>query len=225
MSAAVLAATCVMVLGFRLQPTARCRQPLAADTSSVQRRRRRPLVPLRTSRARPTTAGDVATWCDRLAGAIRSGSTLTSAVRDVSPPAGGQQEHNRIVLALDRGAPLHAALESSALSPHVELALVVLRACALNGGPSAEPIDRAAATLRARDADEADRLTQSAQARLSAIVMTVLPSTFLVVLAVTSPPVRLILHTPIGLVVVTLGGALNLIGWRWMRRLIDGHES
>ncbi len=223
MTAAALAAVLVMLLGFRIQPTAPCRRPLIAR--KVPPRRPRRFARLRTSRVRAVAARDAAAWCDRLAGAIRSGSTLTSAIREVAPPPGGEQEHSRIVLALDRGAALHAALESSASSPDVELALIVLRACALNGGSSAEPIDRAAATLRARDADEADRLTQSAQARLSAIVMTVLPSAFLVVLAVTSSSVRTILYSPIGIVVVTLGGVLNLIGWRWMRHLIGGPWS
>jgi tight adherence protein B len=121
---------------------------------------------------------------------------------------------------------LKEALDGSRCSsPHLELAFVVLRACALHGGPASEPIDRAAATLRARDADDADRRTQSAQARLSAVVMTILPGAMLATMLVTSDATRLIMRSPIGLIIVVIGGGLNVIGWHWMRRMIDGDTT
>ena len=55
------------------------------------------------------------------------------------------------------------------------LAFTVLRSCARFGGPAAAPLERAAATLRARDAVAAEQQAQSAQARLSARVLTLVP--------------------------------------------------
>jgi tight adherence protein B len=153
---------------------------------------------------------------------VRSGSSLHAAVRSEEPPAGEADVVAAIVLALDRGVPLREALAVRARSPHMRLALTVVRACASQGGPAAEPLDRAAAVLRSRDADLAERRAQSAQARLSALVMTVLPVAVLMLLVTTSASVRAELRTPLGLTVVLSGAALNVAGWRWMRHVIDG---
>ncbi len=130
-----------------------------------------------------------------------------------------------ITLAVDRGRALTDALDVRSPSPHLALALSVLRACTANGGPPAEPLDRAAATLRARAVAAAERQTQSAQARLSAVVMTVLPVAMLVLLLLTSSATRAAAGSPLGVLAVTIGGALNLIGWRWMRRIITGRSA
>jgi tight adherence protein B len=160
-----------------------------------------------------------------MARVVRSGSSLTTAVRCTAPPAGCIEDVDQVVLALDRGSRLADALERSTTSPHVNLALAVLRACALNGGPPAEPLDRAAATLRGRAADAAERQTQSAQARLSALVMTTLPVAMLGLLLATSSSTRAATISPAGVAAVTVGGALNFGGWRWMRRIIGGVAS
>jgi tight adherence protein B len=137
-----------------------------------------------------------------------------------APPA---VEHvvESICLALDRGQPLADALRPTGLeSPHLDVVLTVLRACARHGGPAAEPLDRAAATLRARAADHADRLTHSAQARMSAVVMTCLPVAMLGLMLLTSASVRVAVGSPVGLLAVGVGAVLNAIGWLWMRRTI-----
>jgi tight adherence protein B len=108
---------------------------------------------------------------------------------------------------------------------HLEVALTVIRACAAHGGPAAEPLSRAAATLRGRAADAAERRTQSAQARMSAIVMTVLPVCMLGLLLVTSGSVRTFAAGPLGLAVIATGTAANALGWLWMRRLIGGGQQ
>jgi Flp pilus assembly protein TadB len=61
----------------------------------------------------------------------------------------------------------------------------------------------------------------SAQARLSARVMTALPLAMLMLLVATSDSVRRVTVSPFGALVVTVGVALNLIGWRWMRATIE----
>jgi Flp pilus assembly protein TadB len=166
----------------------------------------------------------VAAWCDGLARAVGTGSTLVAAIREVEPPAECAAAVNTIRLALQRGAALQDACAIESGSVDLEVALTVLRACAAQGGPAAESLSRAAATLRGRAADAADRRTQSEQARLSAKVMTVLPVCMLALLLLTSGAVRGFAASPAGLVVVAGGAALNTAGWRWMAHLIEGHR-
>ena len=96
----------------------------------------------------------------------------------------------------------------------------MLRSCARFGGPAATPLERAAATLRARDAIAAEQQAQCAQARLSARVLTLVPLALLVLLAITDHKVRSVITSPAGFAVVLLGGLLNATGALWMRRII-----
>ena len=126
------------------------------------------------------------------------------------------------MLAIERGVPVIDAIGQTAADRHLDLALTVVRACATAGGSPAEPLDRAASALRARAADAADRSVHSAQARMSAIVMTALPVAMLLLLTLTSPAIRRAALSPLGLTCITVGAVLNLAGWRWMRRVIGG---
>lgn len=228
MTAAICTMVAVLALGAAVQPRPAQRRvapvqpafaPGAHQTSArteFRPGRRRPPAP---------TAAEVAAWCEGMARVIRSGATISTALRTTEPPASCAAHVDDIVLALRRGTRLADALAGPTLSPHVDLAVTVLRACALNGGPPAEPLDRAAATLRGRAADAAERQTQSAQARLSAVVMTILPVAMLALLLATSPATRAAALTPTGSVVTAIGVALNVAGWRWMRRIISGMAS
>jgi tight adherence protein B len=237
---ALLAAAAVAALAAAVRPFPPSRDPARASSGSdvAPARRAGP------SRLRPTTRDpqrrkraigpeEVARWCDELARATRSGSTLAAAVRTVAPPRQAEAAVARVTLALDRGAPLlealdradHTSAPDADLDADFELALTVLRACAHNGGPPGEPIDRAAATLRGRAADAAERRTHSAQARMSAVVMTCLPVAMLGLLLMTSGPVRSAVVRPSGAIVVAVGGLLNVAGWRWMRRIIGGGQA
>jgi tight adherence protein B len=127
-----------------------------------------------------------------------------------------------VVRHVTRGEPLVAALESSTVDPAspAGLALTVLRSSARFGGPAAVPLERAAATLRVRAAVVAEQQAQSAQAQLSARLLTLVPIALLGLLAVTDGKVRAALGTPPGVGVVVLGGLLNIAGALWMRRII-----
>lgn len=181
---------------------------------------------LRHRRRRPSIEpADLAAWCDALARALRGGATLHHALRIVTPPDCVAGALAPVVLSLDRGAPVATALAGVDVgSPHLDLVLVVLRAVAEHGGDAAEPIDRAASALRQRAALIGERRTQSAQARLSAIVMTFLPVVMLAVMIVSSGPVRAVLGSPVGVGAIAAGALLNLVGWSWMKRLIAGRR-
>jgi Flp pilus assembly protein TadB len=76
--------------------------------------------------------------------------------------------------------------------------------------------------LRERRAARAERRAHGAQARLSARVLTVVPICFAAWSAVASERTRdVYLSSAAGGLSAAIGLALNLAGWRWMRRIID----
>jgi tight adherence protein B len=211
----VVAAVAVLILALRAWTSI---APARVDARPVRRVRPPPLL----RRDRPMTDLDVAAWCDDLARQIRSGASLATAVR-------GCEAHPRIadvtgpmVARLSRGQSLSAALRSTSADPAsaIGLAVKVLRSCAELGGPAASPLERLAATLRDRDAIRQEQGAHSAQARMSARVMTLVPVGMLALLAVTDPNVRRAIGTSPGLAAVTTGAILNVTGWWWMQRII-----
>jgi tight adherence protein B len=212
---------------LRIRPRPRPVDPAAAGTRPAEHpvgSRRSAAHQVGHLRRRPPVAApeQVASWCDGLARAVAGGSTVAAAIRDVEVPPACDTAVEQIRLALGRGAPLAEAVTITPGSPHLQLALTVLHSCAVHGGQAAEPLSRAAAVLRERAADAAELRTQSAQARLSAIVMTALPVGMLALMLVTSRAVRGFVVSPVGIGVVAVGLGLNAIGWRWMTRLVGG---
>ena len=105
-------------------------------------------------------------------------------------------------------------------SPHLALAAAVLATSGSIGGPAAASLDRLAGALRLRVADGPERTAHSAQARLSAHVLTFIPLSLLALLAATDSDVRAVLSQSSGLTLVSVGLALNLAGWWWMRCIV-----
>lgn len=216
--AAVAASLAVAVLAAPIAGRLPRGRVLVADES------RRSLLSLRLHRpATEPAPEEVATWCEHVARSLRSGSSLTAAVAD---GASTGSTMSRLVIpvarSVTRGDSLAAALDTADVDPvsAAGLAFTVLRSCARFGGPAAAPLERAAATLRARDAVAAEQRAQSAQARLSARVLTLVPIALLVILTATDAKVRAALGTPAGAAVVVLGGVLNSAGALWMRQII-----
>lgn len=195
------------------------RDPVATDPTAS-----RPQAPPRRTRqtvraARPGSTTEVAEWCEGLARAVRGGDSIASAIANTPPPAGHAVLLDRVTRNLERTGTIgDVATEAPS---DLALVLAVVAACVEHGGPAAEPLDRAAGVLRARAADHADRQIHSAQARLSAQVLTVLPAAMLALLLASSASVRSTIATPHGVVLVTIGAALNLAGWRWMSAVIQ----
>lgn len=189
-------------------------EPVAETDGRPSNRRARP----DRSRRHRDDAGEVARWCESLSRAVRGGDSVFVALRSVEPPA----HHAASVDSLAREAERTGRIATDRRhdSSHLALAITVLAAIVEHGGPAAEPLDRAAAVLRGRSAEHAERKVQSAQARLSAQVMSVLPVAMLTLLVTTSSAVRSAVATPTGTTLVGIGVALNVTGWRWMRSII-----
>lgn len=164
----------------------------------------------------------LANWCQRVASGLRSGSSLPSAFADACgavPEVGAV--FTPVTLAMDRGASLSRALDRVHHDDDsIGLATATVRTCARLGGPAAEPLDRVAATLHGRAGACAERRVHSAQAELSAKVLTALPLVVLALLAATDADVRRALTLPSAQLCLTVGLALDVGGWWWMRRII-----
>lgn len=189
----------------------------------------------RRQRDRPDTAA-VATWCDDLAIRLRSGATVHSALATTTPTHAVLAEHTEpLRRALRRGRPVAVAAAELADRPrrgrrpseHTEhavsslmLVATVLATAAEAGGPIAPPLERTATALRLRWADEQERAANTAQARLSAVVMSLVPVGALAFLVATDGEVRATSTTPLGGLLVAGGLGLNGLGWWWMRRVI-----
>ena len=167
--------------------------------------------------ARP--APDLAALLDAIARQVRSGSSLTTAVCDEIDSSSALREVGNRVAG---GGSLIEAL--AAVTPgdaDVSLTIHTLSATAHLGGPIAATLDEAAAVLRERTAARAERRAQGSQARLSGRVLTIVPLGFAAWSAVASERTRDVYTTTIaGGVCVVCGLALNLAGWRWMKRII-----
>jgi tight adherence protein B len=158
--------------------------------------------------------GDAAGWAaalERVAAEVRTGASLPAAIAAVEPLPGGA---TRLTAG---GGPLPGL---AAGDDDAAYALHALGAAHNLGGPVAATLDNAAATLRERDAMRAEACAHSAPARLSAGVLTAVPLVFCAGNLATSPTFRAAWASSAGLVCAAVGAALNIVGWRWMRRTI-----
>ncbi|HEU4841967.1 MAG TPA: type II secretion system F family protein [Ilumatobacteraceae bacterium] len=222
---AVLAAVVVLVLAARCAPslTSPARRP---PPSTWTTGRRGALAAWWGTRRRTRHGPDdtaIADWCGRVAADLRAGSSLTTAIVAADADAGpAATPFPDVAHAIRRGQPLAEALRAAPHDPTTGagLAAPVLATCAELGGPAAGAVERIVTVLQARDAARQERRAASAQARLSAQVLTAVPIGVVALLVVTEPSIRTTLTTPAGAACLAVGGALDLAGWAWMRRMI-----
>jgi Flp pilus assembly protein TadB len=130
--------------------------------------------------------------------------------------------------SLARGQPVAEAvgapMDHGGVAPrgahHLTFACSMIGVLARVGGSPAAPLDRVAASLRLRAVDRQERLTNAAQAQMSARVLTLVPLAMLMLLLITDPDVRAAVAGPIGGLCVAIGLMLNLVGYAWMRHTI-----
>jgi tight adherence protein B len=217
---ALVAAALVAVLAAHAP-----RRAVAARRPGPTRQRTRwaRLVPAR--RVGPPDEPTVAAWCDDVARRVRAGASLTGAVEADPRDERIAQVLDPVRLALRRGASLADSARTAARAADGgawSLALGAVHAAAVLGGPGAAALEQTAAVLRARHADQAERRVHAAQARMSTLVLTVLPIASLVVAVAGSAAVRDAVVSATGAACVTAGLALELAGWWWSRRILDG---
>ena len=178
-----------------------------ADARSVPTQPATPRHQRLHRRRPPPTAEQWAALLDAVSAEVRTGSSLTVAHRHALTahpwcdlPSGDHDDE-------------HAALVRHTLHSIRTL-----------GGPGAVGLDAAASLLRERAALRAEVAVHSAQARLSARVMTTVPVAFCAWSLASSASFRRAWLSPIGLVCALCGGLCNLCGWWWMRYSIGRVE-
>jgi Flp pilus assembly protein TadB len=178
----------------------------------------------RPGRRGPPIEEHLAVWCAAVARSVRADASLSVAVEEATESVPALVPvFGPVVHAQQRGCSLSTALDALASTDDsVRLVAAVARTCARLGGSAGEPFDRAAAVMHARLAAVAERRVQSAQARLSAVVLTVTPLAVLALLFTVESSVRDAFALPVTWICLTIGLALNLGGWLWMRRIIAG---
>lgn len=187
-------------------------------------------------RRRVSFADDVAPTLDALARATAGGDSLQRAIAalpnittrpfaqllctSLTTSAMGQALHDTLHDTLhgriaERGS--HHAV------PEVALALTTLEMLARYGGSVPAALDRAAGTVRERRAAANERRAYAAQARLSAMVLSILPIGFVVWgLQGDRRTANFLLHERTGTMCLVGGLLLNTAGWFWMRHITEG---
>lgn len=162
---------------------------------------------------------------DRLAAALRSGASLPMALdevgRAVDPPIG--PELAGLARGAAHGRPLRRVLDDwSAIhdDPGTRLVATALVLATVVGAAPARAVDGVAATVRERLDLAAERRTLAAQARTSALVLSVAPVGFAALLAAgDTAAAGFLLGTPAGWACLAGGLALDAAGAWWMARL------
>ncbi len=166
---------------------------------------------------------------DAVAGGLRGGSSLRVAIADASSVGGGLgAELASIAGQAEAGRPLADVLgdwaaqeaDEPAAAP-VRLAGAALAVAAELGGPGAAAVDAAAASLRARIAANDEVAALSVQARLSAVLLTLTPVGFAVLLTSLDPTsAHFLMGTRAGWACIATGLTLDAAGAAWMTRLV-----
>ncbi|HEX6418627.1 MAG TPA: type II secretion system F family protein [Acidimicrobiales bacterium] len=162
---------------------------------------------------------------EQLAASLRSGASLPVALDDVGraadPPIG--PELADLARAAAHGRPLRRVLDEWAVAhgdAGTRLAATALVLATVVGAAPARAIDGVAATVRERLDLAAERRALATQARTSALVLSVAPAGFAVVLVATDTAAgRFLVGTPAGLLCLVAGIALDAAGAWWMARL------
>jgi len=161
---------------------------------------------------------------DAISHAVRSGSSLATALHEASETASGAAAgdlRHIAAVAVVRGAPAGlAAWRERRPTSAVRLTVAALSLSAELGG-AARPIDGVAVTLRERLALEHETRALSAQARASAVVIIAAPLVFVLVMCVTDPDtLSFFLRSTLGLACLAGGVVADAVAAWWMLRIV-----
>lgn len=161
-----------------------------------------------------------------MSGALKAGYSLQQAVAavgaDAKPPA--SDEFKRTMAEVRLGASLDDALEALGRRIGIvdfEWSVLAIQIQREVGGNLAEILEIISATIRERERLRRQLSSLTAEGRLSAIVLGVLPLFLAVLLVLRSPNYLAPLYqTSRGLIMIVGSGVLMVIGVFWMRKII-----
>jgi Flp pilus assembly protein TadB len=162
-----------------------------------------------------------------LAGAMRAGRSVVAAIDTVAESADEpiRSEFERAVTDEQLGRPLDESLDAVGHRMDSDEMGQIALIAALNrrsGSNVAEAIERVADGARERADMRRELKALTGQAKMSSLVLTALPPVMLLGITVLAPAYgRPLLHTTGGLVLMGVGAAMVLAGWKVMMRIIN----
>lgn len=177
---------------------------------------------IRTSRRRARFANQIDDTVQLIAGSLRAGHGLTASVAAIAADADSpmNEELTRAVNESRLGRPLAESLGQTAQRMRSKDFEWVAQAIAINaetGGNLAEVLNQVGSTIRQRDEIRRQVSALSAEGRLSAIILVVLPIALFLFFVLTQPRYsEVFFHTFIGVVALIAAGVLMIIGTIWV---------
>ncbi|HMK13198.1 MAG TPA: type II secretion system F family protein [Acidimicrobiales bacterium] len=182
------------------------------------------------NRARKRQAAFLAQLPDTLqllSGSLRAGYSLQQGVeavsQEVEDPMG--RELRRVMVEARLGRPLETALDDAAArmgSPDFEWAVMAIRIQREVGGNLAELLMIVSETMLQRERLRRDVKALTAEGRISAIVLALLPPLLGFAMYVINPDyIRTLFDTTVGNLLILGGIVLALIGFFWMKKVIE----
>jgi tight adherence protein B len=162
-----------------------------------------------------------------MASSLRAGHSFLQALdttaREISAPA--NVEFQRLVAEIRLGRPAEDALEALADrvgSPDFRWAVLAVNIQREVGGNLAEILDNVSDTLRERAVMRRQIRVLTAEGRLSAWVLAILPFAIAVYMFAVNPDyISTLFTTQIGLFMLGVAGVLMVLGILWMRKIVD----
>lgn len=162
-----------------------------------------------------------------MVGALRAGwglqQSIDLVVEQVAPPV--STEFARAQTEVRLGRPVEEALETVARRTRSEDFSWAVTAIGIQrdvGGNLAEVLDLVAATIRDRGALQRQISGLTAEGRLSAWILLVLPFVMIVLLMVVNPGyLTQLFTTGLGRGMLLTGGVLLLVGTLWLRSVVE----
>jgi tight adherence protein B len=162
-----------------------------------------------------------------LSGSLRAGYSLMQGVeavsQEVEDPMG--RELRRVMVEARLGRPLEIALDDCATrmgSPDFEWAVMAIRIQREVGGNLAELLMIVSETMLQRERLRRDVKALTAEGRISAIVLALLPPILGVAMWIINPNyMRTLFDTTVGQLLILGGIVLALVGFFWMKKVIQ----
>jgi tight adherence protein B len=161
-----------------------------------------------------------------LAGSMRAGFSfmqgLEAVADEASEPIRGELQ--RAFTESRLGRPIEEALDDAALrmeSRDLAWAVMAIRIQREVGGNLAELLDTVSETMTHRERLRREIKSLTAEGRLSAIVLSIFPPAFALMLFVLQPGyMNLLFQETIGIICTVGGAILSVIGWFWLSRIV-----
>jgi tight adherence protein B len=161
-----------------------------------------------------------------LAGSMRAGFSFMQGLEAVADEASEpiRTELQRAFTESRLGRPIEEALDDAARrmdSRDLAWAVMAIRIQREVGGNLAELLDTVAETMTHRERLRREIKSLTAEGRMSAIVLSIFPPAFALMLFLLQPGyMNLLFQETIGIICVIGGAILSVVGWFWLSRIV-----